>query len=237
MSDGHLLLTRPKAQSLRFATACKARFGAALVPVVSPLIEIRQTARSIDLDGVGGLIFTSENGVKAFSGMSERRDLTAWCVGDRTAATARAEGMNALSAGGQLDDLVELIAGAAPNGELLHLRGAHVAGDSVDALRKRGLKARAQIIYDQVALPLSPQARAILEAPGIVIAPVFSPRSASLLNSELSQARAQVAVAAMSHAVAGKLSVQGIAEIEIAHRPDSAAMIDAIARLRDRMKP
>jgi uroporphyrinogen-III synthase len=61
------------------------------------------------------VIFTSRNGVKAFAGLSDRRDAPAWCVGDATAEAARDAGFDAIvSAEGDALALFELMKAKAP---------------------------------------------------------------------------------------------------------------------------
>jgi uroporphyrinogen-III synthase len=62
-----LVLTRPRAQSARFAETLTDRVGAAIEVVTAPVMEIDLLDGPIPLDGVGGLVFTSENGVAAFA--------------------------------------------------------------------------------------------------------------------------------------------------------------------------
>ncbi|MFC2970020.1 uroporphyrinogen-III synthase [Acidimangrovimonas pyrenivorans] len=223
-----LLLTRPQAQSERFARAVTERLGDGVEIVISPLLEIRD--RDADLpQAPRGLIFTSENGVRAYARRVSRRDLPVWCVGDRTAAAARAAGFAAGSAGGDAEALLALLSAEKPAGPLLHLRGAHARGEIAQRLSAAGIETVEAIVYDQVPRLLSPQARAALAGTAPVYAPLFSPRTARLLVDAAAEARAPLHVIAMSAAVAAAAQALGKASISTAERPDAGAMLDLLA--------
>ena len=191
-----ILLTRPRPQSERFA----ADLGG-LAPVrIIPLQAIVPTAPLPELGGIRGLIFTSENAVRIFAAASDRRDLRAYCVGGRTADTARGLGLEAVAGRGSADALIETIAQAAPHGPLLHLHGRHTRGAVAARLSERGIETRAAEVYDQRAIaptePLAP-----LATGRRVIAPLFSPRSAELLAAQISGAQGPWTLPCLSAAV------------------------------------
>lgn len=227
-----ILLTRPRAASERFAAQLTQAFGAKVTPLVAPLMEIVPRDIAIDLSGVSGLIFTSDAGVTAFADRSVRRDLPAWCVGDRTAQAARDIGLTAHSAHGDAQDLIAMIRQAAPNGRLLHLHGAHTRGEVVETLNKAGLPARGLAIYDQAACPPSTTFRDAIEGALPVIVPLFSPRSAQLFAqaSEGSQPGDSRCIA-LSPAVKAALPDRWKASCHLATTPNADAMVVAIADL------
>ena len=78
-----LLLTRPEAQSRRFAAEV-ARLWPDLAVILSPAQEIRPLPIAVP-QGTKGIVLTSENAVPALPfGLG----LPAYCVGERTAAAA-----------------------------------------------------------------------------------------------------------------------------------------------------
>jgi len=158
------LLTRPRAQSERFAQQMRDVLGAQADIRIHSLQEIQALDVQVDLTGIAALAFTSENGARVFADQSTRRDLPAYCVGDRTAATAAELGFAAFSAGGTVDDLADLIVAAKPQGRVLHLQGKHKAGDLVAALTAQGVNAAGFEIYDQRALPVAPALHALAGA-------------------------------------------------------------------------
>ncbi len=194
--------------------------------VISPLTEIVSLGSGeIALDGVAGLIFTSQNGVRAFLQRSGRRDIPAWCVGDRTAAVAAGAGLRASSAGGDGASLAALLLEKGIRGPLLHLRGAQQAFDLVGALSRAGLSARDEVIYEQRPLPLTDAARGLLGSSAPVLAPLFSPGAARLFRDATVGVRAPLYLFALSAAVGAALSDCACTALKIASRPDAEAMM------------
>jgi len=224
-----ILLTRPRAASERFAKLIESRMGDVPV-VIAPLMEIAPTVTGLSLEGVAALVFTSAAGVEVFGDLTERRNLPAWCVGDRTASAAREIGLKALSAGGNADALIDLIAEARPTGRLLHLHGAHVRGDVAERLTQAGLRAEGRAIYDQTSLQPPAEFLTLLRREGPVILPLFSPRSAGLVAEAVNGAkvRATLHVIAMSPAVAEAVPSGFAQDVQLADSPDAQAMIRAL---------
>lgn len=185
-----LLLTRAHAQAAAFAAEVRA--DTSLAPIIAPMQEMRDLAVKIDLSGIRALAFTSKNGVAAFARMSSVR-LPAFCVGEATAALARAQGFEAQAATGDAESLIKIL----PLSGVLHVHGRHVA-------RPLGVKSLA--IYDQVALPLNPKAKAQLVGDQFEAVAVFSPRSARILSDVLPEKPlANTVFYALSPAVASAL--------------------------------
>ena len=107
---------------------------------------------------------------------------------------------------------------------VLICRGVHARLDLAEALRGRGIEARAAVLYDQAACALTNEARALLHGPQAVIAPVFSPRSSALLSTEPRHAPMQVIAISKSAADAW----DGPETIAIAARPDAEAMCEIV---------
>lgn len=226
-----LLLTRPRAQSERFADAFSCRCGAQGI-VIAPLMEI--VPQTLDMNAVAeaaALIFTSENGVEGFVTQCARRDLTAYCVGPRTASAAEREGFEVVQAEGDAEALFALLLAAQPPQPLLHVHGTHAAGNLAARLNDAGLRTLETIVYDQCARPLDPAARALLESPGTVALPLFSPRSARLLLEALAGLTllAQLRPLAISPAAAEVWAEARPEAPAISARPDAEAMLDALA--------
>lgn len=230
-----VLLTRPESASRRFASALRDRLGPALPVLIAPVLEIvpdPETAAAA-LAGAGGVILSSENGAAACAAAGV--GLPAYCVGPRTAAAARAAGLVPVAdPPGDLDALLAQIAAQgwpAHRGPLVHLHGAHVTGDAAAALTAAGIPARAVVVYDQCARPLSDAALRLLAGTAPVIVPVFSPRSARLIAPALAAARAPLRIAAISPRAAAAVDVHGGARVWTAQSPDAAAMMDTVAAL------
>lgn len=198
MSDAAptILLTRPQAQSWRFAKG----LGDAKV-VISPVIEVQNKAVQADPRAYDGLIFTSENGVRAAAAAFDLNGLHGYAVGQRTATAGEAAGLKLRSANGSADDLVAMIIRDQPPGRLLHLHGTHSRGDVARRLQIAGIETDSVVIYDQIARPLSTEALSLLSKEVVVLLPLFSPRTASLLGPMCQKARADLILIGMSQAV------------------------------------
>ncbi|MBF9030639.1 uroporphyrinogen-III synthase [Rhodobacterales bacterium HKCCE3408] len=222
-----VLLTRPRAQSERFATTLADAFGEDIEIAILPLQEIVPTGAVPSLDGIGALIFTSENGVRVFADASGERDLPAWCVGPRTEAVARDLGFDPRAGGGDAAALVTTILAAPDDGPLLHLRGAHARGEIAERLRAAGRDAREAVIYRQEERapdrPIAPMANA-----RTVIVPLFSPRSAALFAAIQSGAPGDWRLVCLSEAVAEALPEPLRSLATVAERPDAGALVTAL---------
>lgn len=225
-----IVLTRPEAQARRFAGICRAEFGDRAAIVTEPLTEIVPVARIPALEGAAALVFTSENAVRVFADMSDRRDLRAYCVGDRTAEAAREVGLQALSAGGAADDLVALILADRPPGPVLHLRGAHARGAVAARLRAGGQEAGEAVIYDQAARVPSCGFASLAQGFSRVIVPLFSPRSASLFAAWAGDAGATARIVCLSPAVREALPAGWSGSITVSPAPNAPALLAEMAR-------
>ncbi len=207
-----LLLTRPEADSRRFA---------AMLPeypaVISPILRIAPVAHdAARLASAEGLVFTSAHAIAA---AGPGRGRVALCVGGRTAEVAREAGFDARAGDGFAESLLPMIAAAGI--DLIHPHGRHLA---------KVLPVPGMVVYDQVAVPLNDQARDLLASATEVILPLFSPRSARLLSDEAAGATARLWPVAISDAAAANWS--GPERGAVAARPDIAAMAAAIRGLR-----
>ncbi|NBZ86709.1 uroporphyrinogen-III synthase [Stagnihabitans tardus] len=219
-----ILLTRPAPQSERFAAAL------GLDCLISPLIAPRFLFPAIPPHEA--LILTSETGALAARGLAPCR---AFCVGDRTAATARALGFDATSASGDAEALIALIL-SAPVAPLLHLRGREARGEIAARLTAAGVPTAEALAYAQEEQDLTAEAQAALRGQTPVIAPLFSPRSAQILAAEAKRigATAPLRVVAMSQAVAQAARSLDPSAL-IAARPDGDSMLEATLTLWNRL--
>lgn len=223
-----LLLTRPAAQSARFAGEAAQALGPLRV-VTAPLLEMRFLDRPLPA-GARGLVFTSANGVHALARRGSGAGLPAWCVGARTAQAAQEAGFDARIGGADAAALVDRLISAAPPGPLLHVRGIHGRGAVVERLNSAGIETKEAVLYDQRALSLTEEAKAALQGNGPVLVPLFSPRTAEVFAGEAADARAPLHIVALSPAVAAALGDLPRASLDVAEQPDAPAMIAALAQ-------
>lgn len=230
------LLTRPAAQGARFAADLRAAFPGARIthsPLMAPVFAVPD----LPPGGFAALVLTSETAVQGYrrlpAQMRAGLPRLAFCVGDRTARSARSAGLRARSAQGDADALVALVVAERPAGRLLYLHGADRRGEVAERLNSAGSETHSALIYDQQAQPLTPAARRLLAGRAPVIAPVFSPRTADLLAAQApaGPGRAPLWIAALSPAVAQAAAALAPERMVTADRPDAAALIAAIAAL------
>jgi uroporphyrinogen-III synthase len=205
--------------------------GAAAPVLIAPVTEIRKAPGAPGLEAHAGAIFTSVNGVGALG--VEGRGRRAWCGGERTAAAAREAGFDAVAAGGDAEALVAAVIASGERGPFLHARGREARGEVATRLRAAGIGCVEAVVYDQVALPLTAEAQALLAREAPVLVPLFSPMSAARLAAALADIplRAPLLVAAMSPAVAAAWTGPAPLRLAVARRPDSTAMLDALKGL------
>ena len=220
-----VLITRPEPQASRFAADLTAALDGIVAPVLSPLMA--QVTLSPPLPPAAALVLTSESAVLAVTGREPLPD-RAWCVGGRTAAAARAAGLQAISAEGDAAALAALIASAGEQGPLLWLRGEEVAGDLAGDLAARGIALAQAVVYRQEPRPLSDTAQALLSGQAPVIVPLFSPRSARLFAQAARGALAPLHLCALSPAVAEAATALPTASRTIAARPTGGALLECV---------
>lgn len=223
-----LLLTRPEAQSRRFAHLFKARFGEDWPVITAPLMEV--VPMMPPLPQADALIFTSENAIACFLHSEPARDRLAYCVGVRTAKVAEAAGFRVVTGPGDAAGLAEVIRADYQGGVLFHPRGARVAHNLAEQLNLAGIETYQAIVYEQMPLALPPRVRALLTVNIPILVPLFSPRSAELFAFEARDADARLLLCPISRNAAEKLHGLPRARIEIAQVPDASGVMDAMAR-------
>lgn len=223
-----ILITRPRQQAERFAQMCRNAHEETLNIIVSSLMRIEILQLKHALDPYCGLIFSSENGVRAFSENLFADNLPAYCVGNRTAKAAHEAGLKAISANGAADDLVKLIKNAGLDGKLLHIRGAQTRGEIAVRLQKTGQRVDEIIGYRQTPLAINQEAKTALAGEKTVILPLFSPATAQLFIDNAVKIKAPLHVIAISDAVAQVISGIEAAKVTIAAAPNAEAVLQAI---------
>ena len=218
-----LLITRPEPSATRFADDLRAAFPGVEV-ITSPLMRITYGGTLPAITPGEVLIFTSRHGVAGFCRLSPRRDLPAYAVGAATAAEARQQGFDTITAGGDAASLLARITSDKASGPFLHPRGTHVAKDIAGVLRQAGHAAREVVVYDQQAQPLTNAARAALDGQDPVIVPLMSPRSAVLFFEAADRPRAPLLVAAMSRNVATRIPDGAARRVMVPQTPDATSM-------------
>lgn len=230
-----VLVTRSEPGASRTAEKLRKR-GAD--PVTAPLLRVEFPDEiEVGLNRTSALVFTSPNGVRAWlSGRSET-ELPAFCVGDATAAEAETAGFTKVrSAGGDTGDLVKLCTAQLVPGRhrLLHLRGAHTAGDLAGELRACGFEVDEAMIYEAVAADTLPEAAArVIRRRELAVALFHSPRAAIAFtalieDADLSDYLNTVIAVAISETAAKGLVASDWAAVKVAETPTEVDMLNRI---------
>lgn len=227
-----LVLTRPQDDSERSALSLRARGHAVQV---APLMRIESVNADLRPHW-GAVIITSANAAAAIATHPLRAQLTqlpVYAVGKRSADAARAAGFSDVtSAGGDLRDLMLMIAGhrADKNAPLLYLAGEDRAGDLIGDLAVHGIAAELAVIYRAATVPFPPELIAALEAGQVDGVLHFSRRSADKYvdgakKAGIAAQALNVRHFCLSSQIAEPLVAAGAAKVDVAKRPDEAALI------------
>ena len=185
LSKRAMIITRPERSAHRTALQLRSMCSDAIEIVVSPLLEIVPLGVSVDLARGAALVLTSENAMRSVNIGLASREVTAFCIGNRTARTAEQAGFRVRTAANSSSSLVSMIMAEPPGGDLIYLRGRHVAADVAGMLRLAGVHAHEIVVYDQERRSLGRAANLALNR-GACILPVFSARTAAILSEEAS---------------------------------------------------
>ena len=221
--------------SERTAAALRARGHAVLV---APLMRIEPVAADLS-GGWGGVIISSANAPSAIAGNPARAalvQLPLFAVGRRSADAARQAGFaNVTSAGGDVRDLVQLIAErhADASAPLLYLTGEDRAADLVAELVMHGIAAELAVVYRAVTAPFPPELIAALKGGEIDGVLHYSKRSAEnyiagARQADIIEQALRVRHFCLSRQIGEPLSRAGAGSIAVAKRPDEAALIELL---------
>lgn len=239
------LITRPQEDSADAAIAL-ARRG--ITPVLAPMMRIEYAEADIESEVTlaQAVLFTSRNGVRAFSRLSQRRDVTVLAVGDSTASLARDSGfVNVESADGDSADLARLTIDRLDpaNGLLFHAAGAAVAGDLTESLNKAGFKTVRRTVYEAKALDaLADDTATALRDRTLDYVLFFSPRTGRIFIELVKKAGLEktcdsLTAICLSEAVALEIADLEWRDTVIARLPTTTALLAVIAGLEDSSTP
>ncbi len=221
------ILTRPEDSNQAFAASFPAPLARRLQFIESPLIRIKSIGVQIGMQEHSAALFTSVNGVRFAPPNIGRK---AYCVGARTTQSAQAAGWKAQCVGQNAEEMVKTLIEMQPTDILYHLSGVHVRGRIVERLKEAGFSAHRVPLYDQLLMPLTPEAQTVLGRQTPVIVPLFSPRAATHFAA-VAPSNPQVTVVTMSDAVTESLGKTPRFKAITASEPTSDAMISVIEKL------
>ena len=195
-------------------------------PVVRPLLRIERLPATAPAAPPDALIFTSVNGLAAWTDLSPDRATPVLTVGAATAAAARAAGFASVrSADGDIEALAAQIRAdpALKSARLLHPAAETPAGD-LGALIGGHARLETLPVYRAVETGAAPP-----EAFDAVL--IHSPRAARALSATLPPAAAEGRIACtISARAAAPLTALPFAEIRIAASPDEASLLACLGK-------
>ena len=228
-----LLVTRPEPDGERTRAALHARGHDVLL---APLLHIEPIADApLGAGPWAAVLLTSANGARAILNHARRGELLALpvlAVGQGSAEAARAAGFrDVTSAGGDGGDLVRLAATrfASEARPLLHLTGEDRARDLATELEPRRIRVDTAVVYRaRKAAALAPGVLAALTQGRIDGVLHFSARSAERYL-ECAGASLEAALRpthfCLSERSAAPLRAAGASRVQVAARPDEAALL------------
>lgn len=199
------------------------------IPLLAPLLDIQSRTLDADVTNVQALFFTSSNGVHAFGRQSSVRSVPVLTVGDATAQAARDLGFaHVRSANGDVAALAELARDTLdPSaGKLLHIGGAHIAGDLSAALINAGFQVERRIAYEAQAVAAPPAA--FNESLDAVL--FHSARAASVFVALGAPRADQLTAACLSATVAAAAQKTAWKQVIVARAPREDALLAALPR-------
>ena len=223
-----LLLTRPQNDAQAFAQEVLSHQPAAQI-FISPVLTITPIGTLPDLSAYAAVVFTSRHAVACFVHAPIPKKMTCFAVGEATAEVAKKLGFSVINSAGAAQDLILLVQKTEAAGPLIHPHGQHARGQIATTLTKKGIPCAECVIYDQIETPLSIQARALLTQPQALLVPVFSPRSARLLQRYGPLPNGSEIIA-ISQTVAACFSTQPHIKTTVACHPNRGAMLKAVLR-------
>jgi uroporphyrinogen-III synthase len=235
-----ILVTRPEPDCQHTAALLRARGHEVLL---LPMLRIEAMGQAhLGAGPWAAVLFTSANAVRAISAhrrIGELVRLPAYAVGGRTrAAAANAGFASVISADGDVDDLISLVAAQPPaaNLPLLYLAGSDLTGDLAGSLQSHGFRVETTIVYRSVLVAdLRSDVRAALADGRIDAVLHYSARTAAAFVAAVTAAKItdlsfRIRHLCLSAQVAAPLAEAGAKAIEVAREPNEHALFACLDR-------
>lgn len=226
------LITRPEEDAAPLAQAMQALGHDALIDSMLRITPFEDVL--LDTDGVQALLFSSANGVRAFSDISLNRRVPVYTVGEASAAVARDMGFRRVfAAGGDVISLAQLVTASLKpeEGILMHISGTVVARELKDLLQKEKFNVfRVRLYESEPTTRLSDPTITHFnkgEMEGVLF---YSPRTAQIftdliIENRLTEACRRVQALCLSEAVAEVADQLPWRAIKVAESPSQSAML------------
>ena len=226
-----LLLTRPLGGNERFCLKIKHQlYSCEILDNPIQKIDFLPSLSKVNKNSV--LIFTSANGLRA----AKKHNLInkkCFVVGANTKKIAVSFGYDVLGFSKDQENLLKLIKSKKPTESMVHIRGKHTVGNLCDALKRNQFSCLDIIGYNQEPLKIKKQNLQKIHSGRPVILPIFSSRSAELLQSNLDLTGFNVI--AISEAVAKIVTGVELGELVISKKPDLNGMQEATLAILRRL--
>jgi len=226
-----LLLTRPLGGNERFCLKIKhLLYSCEILDNPIQRIDFLPSLSKVNKNSV--LIFTSANGLRA----AKKHNLInkkCFVVGANTKKIAVSFGYDVLGFSKDQENLLKLIKSKKPTESMVHIRGKHTVGNLCDALKRNQFSCLDIIGYNQEPLKIKKQNLQKIHSGRPVILPIFSSRSAELLQSNLDLTGFNVI--AISEAVAKIITGVELGELVISKKPDLNSMQEATLAILRRL--
>lgn len=226
-----LLLTRPLGGNERFCLKIKhLLYSCEILDNPIQKIDFLPSLGKVNKNSV--LIFTSANGLRA----AKKHNLInkkCFVVGANTKKIAVSFGYDVLGFSKDQENLLKLIKSKKPTESMVHIRGKHTVGNLCDALKRNQFSCLDIIGYNQEPLKIKKQNLQKIHSGRPVILPIFSSRSAELLQSNLDLTGFNVI--AISEAVAKIITGVELGELVISKKPDLNSMQEATLAILRRL--
>ena len=226
-----LLLTRPLGGNERFCLKIKhLLYSCEILDNPIQKIDFLPSLSKVNKNSV--LIFTSANGLRA----AKKQNLLnkkCFVVGANTKKIAVSFGYDVLGFSKDQENLLKLIKSKKPTESMVHIRGNHTVGNLCDALKRSQFSCLDIIGYNQEPLKIKKQNLQKIHSGRPVILPIFSSRSAELLQSNLDLTGFNVI--AISEAVAKIVTGVELGKLVISKKPDLSSMQEATLAILRRL--
>ncbi|MEZ5910058.1 MAG: uroporphyrinogen-III synthase [Hyphomicrobiaceae bacterium] len=240
----NILLTRPRASARELATQLEALGHRVMI---DPLMRVEFLALAAPtLDGIGGLVATSANALRALATPDARVTglfaralrLPVYVVGPATARAARELGFGEISVGpgtsGELLDMMLRDGVPQTHRPLLHVAGENRAHEIATALTQAGIETRLVVAYRaEPAEALSADTVQAIRSKSLDAVVLMSPRSARIYASlivaaGLTEAARDLAYFCLSAAVSAALAPIAPRTAAIAPAPETDSLLALI---------
>ena len=200
-------------------------------PVLSPVLEIVPTHAPLPQGDFDAVLASSAKGVEAVADFSAIQSLPFHLVGAKTAAAARARGLEPHIVAGAAETILPLLMSTYQRpAHFLYLAGRDRQPTLEAGLRAKGHRITAVDVYEaRAATALTGEARDALRATTIDVALHYSRRSVEIFlwlaeMEKLTPALSRIRALALSEDVATPLHAIGL-RVEVASQPDEAGLL------------